>query len=398
MGTSRETHPYLLHMNLLIITDGITPFVIGGMQKHSFNLARELALLGHRVTLFHCVTGANKLPEREDLLAAFGEEAMSNIESICLRFPAPSWYPGHYLKESYLYSRMVYKRIEPRMAEFDFIYAKGFTAWYFLEQKKRGEKMPPVGIKFHGYEMFQPSVGWRMWMENRMLSRPVTWNNLHADVVFSYGGKITSLIESIGVDREKIIEIPTGIDARWISTSAPMPLHGCIHFCFIGRNERRKGISELNEAIKQLKDSNFQFHFIGPLPSSIQIKQANITYHGALREPAKIQAILDQCQVLVVPSHSEGMPNVIMEGMARGLAILATPVGAVEAIVDESTGWLVRPGSIEELTKCLAQILVISSEQLALKQQASLNKIKSFTWENIARHTANQIGRYRSGS
>jgi glycosyltransferase involved in cell wall biosynthesis len=84
--------------------------------------------------------------------------------------------------------------------------------------------------------------------------------------------------------------------------------------------------------------------------------------------------------------------------MARGLAILATPVGAVEAIVDESTGWLVSPGSIEELTKCLAQILVVPSEQLALKQQASLNRINSFTWENIARHTANQIGRYRSGS
>jgi hypothetical protein len=87
-------------MKILIITDGITPFVIGGMQKHSYNLALQLAVQGHRITLFHCVTGKNKLPEREEINNLFGAEAMKNLESICLRFPAPSWYPGHYFKES----------------------------------------------------------------------------------------------------------------------------------------------------------------------------------------------------------------------------------------------------------------------------------------------------------
>jgi len=381
-------------MNILIITDGITPFVIGGMQKHSYNLARNLALQGHRITLFHCVTGNNKLPEREDLISVFGEAAMKNLESICLRFPAPSWYPGHYLKESYIYSRMIFKRIESRLSEFDFIYAKGFTAWYFLEQKKRGTAMPPVGVKFHGYEMFQPPVGLRMRLENRLLAAPVKWNNQNADVVFSYGGKITSLIEEIGVPRQKIIEIPTGIDPEWISATLPPHKKTHLQFCFIGRNERRKGIEELHKAIRLLTERQFHFHFIGPIPGSAQLKLPQVTYHGALREANKIQEIMDQCQVLVTPSHSEGMPNVIMEGMARGLAIVATPVGAVSAVVDSQNGWLIEPGNVRELTDTLMSIIQSSPEEIGKKQIASLHRIASFTWENIARQTAESIAKF----
>jgi glycosyltransferase involved in cell wall biosynthesis len=319
---------------------------------------------------------------------------MKNLESICLRFPAPSWYPGHYLKESYLYSRMVYKRIESRIAEFDFIYAKGFTAWYFLEQKKRGVRMPPVGIKFHGYEMFQPPVGLRMRLENKMLSTPVKWNNRQADVVFSYGGKITSLIESLEVDRKKIIEIPTGIDPEWISATVPAYAEHRIQFCFIGRNERRKGIEELHKAIELLPANEFQFHFIGPIPGSTQLKQSNVKYHGALREANQIKEIMDQCQVLVTPSHSEGMPNVIMEGMARGLAIVATPVGAIESVVDNENGWLIQPGNVHELAGILTSIIASSQADIARKQEASLRRIASYTWDNIARQTAESIGKF----
>lgn len=100
--------------------------------------------------------------------------------------------------------------------------------------------MPPVGIKFHGYEMFQPPVGWRMRLENALLATPVKWNNAHADFVFSYGGKITPLIESLGVSSQRIVEIPTGIDPSWIRSKAELFSSGKVHFCFIGRNERRK--------------------------------------------------------------------------------------------------------------------------------------------------------------
>jgi glycosyltransferase involved in cell wall biosynthesis len=222
----------------------------------------------------------------------------------------------------------------------------------------------------------------------------VKWNNVHADVVFSYGGKISSLIESLGVDHKKIIEIPTGIDPAWIVRALPERSNNEIQFCFIGRNERRKGIHELHEAIKKMPESGFQFHFIGPIPSSTQLKRGYVKYHGALRGAEQIQAILDQCQVLVTPSHSEGMPNVIMEGMARGLAIVATPVGAVESVVDETNGWLIEPGNVNSLTQTLSTIIEMKTEEIQHKQQASLERIARFTWDNIAHRTIDSIGKF----
>jgi glycosyltransferase involved in cell wall biosynthesis len=43
------------------------------------------------------------------------------------------------------------------------------------------------------------------------------------------------------------------------------------------------------------------------------------------------------------------MPNVIMEGMARGLAVLTTDVGAISSVVNQDNGWFVKPGNSQDL-------------------------------------------------
>jgi glycosyltransferase involved in cell wall biosynthesis len=83
-----------------------------------------------------------------------------------------------------------------------------------------------------------------------------------------------------------------------------------------------------------------------------------------------------------------------MEGMARGLAIVATPVGAIESVVSDENGWLVEPGNVEAIAAALTNILESSPEELIRKRQASLLRITSFTWDNIARQTAESIGKF----
>ncbi len=377
-------------MKLLILTDGIQPFVIGGMQKHSFSLARQLAILGHQVTLVHCVASSAKLPDKQEIESAFGIEAMQNLEVIGFKFPAPSWYPGHYLKESYIYSRQVYDKLKDRLSDFDFIYAKGFTAWYFLEQKSKGKALPKIGLKFHGYEMFQKPANLKMRLHNWMLSGPTKWNNVHADYIFSYGGKITQILKDLGIVRDAIIEIPTGIDEAWIQKGHQSETRR--DFVFIGRFERRKGVEEINHALQSLiGKKNFHFHFIGPIPPSVKIKSDQITYHGSISDKNEIRSILDRCGVLVTPSHSEGMPNVIMEGMARGLAVLTTDVGAISSVVNQENGWFVTPGDAEGLKNQIQEIIELTDDQLRTKQESSLKRIREFTWEKIGELTAARI-------
>jgi glycosyltransferase involved in cell wall biosynthesis len=80
-----------------------------------------------------------------------------------------------------------------------------------------------------------------------------------------------------------------------------------------------------------------------------------------------------------------------MEAMARGLAVLATPVGAVESIVDEANGWLIEPGDSRVIVQSLNNISEMDRGSLLLKQLNSLNKIKLLTWDSIARETTSRI-------
>jgi glycosyltransferase involved in cell wall biosynthesis len=376
-------------MKVALLTDGIMPFVVGGMQKHSHYLAAFLARQGVEVVLLHCVHTAN-IPEREEVLKALDLPNDASIEIIGRRFPRMGNMPGHYLRESYADSIEVFKFLKPRLNEFDVIYSKGFTAWELLNRKRKGLQTPPVAVKFHGYEMFQYTPGIQGIFSRWLLRGPVTFCNKNADFVYSYGGKITDLITQLGVPRNHVIEVPTGIAASWCR-SEPLPTTaGAVRrFVFVGRYERRKGIEELHSMLGSMPEEiAFEFHFIGPIPPSKKIKNSRIVYHGQLKATEDIQAILDASHVLVTPSYAEGMPNVIMEGMARGLAVIATDVGAVSAQVDAQNGWLIEAANEEALRVAFEQALYLSAASLDAMRMASAEKVRrTFTWEQVIQQT-----------
>jgi glycosyltransferase involved in cell wall biosynthesis len=380
-------------LKLAILTDGIFPFAIGGMQKHSFYLAKFLVQQGVDVTLVHCVT-QGKVPTRDQVLATMELSEAPNLRIIGFKFPKAGWLPGHYVKENYLYSIQIFEELKSPWNEFDFIYAKGFSAWHLLNKKRKGKNLPPIGVKFHGYEMFQPAPSFRVKMEHYLLRGPVKFNNINADYIFSYGGKISELVrKEFKTNLSNIIELPTGIEAAWCIDAPVEKVNLIRKFIFIGRFERRKGVEELNQVLRSLpKETPFSFDFIGPIPPSQYIKDDRIIYHGKMMEKEKIQAILDQCDVLVTPSHSEGMPNVIMEGMARGLAVIATDVGAVAAQVNEENGWLIQPANIAALKKSILEAIECSDAVLLGKRNTSLERVKNqFTWEEVAKETLEKI-------
>ncbi len=372
-------------MKIILLSDGITPFVTGGMQRHSANLVKYFTLAGLEVDLVHCVSQLQNLPTDDEVNESlFGINSTIKLSKIItLRFPKPGKIPGHYIRNSYKYSKDIFNFVN--WSEYDFVYAKGFCGWYYMKQKKKGVNLPPIGVKFHGYEMFQQNNSITQKLKAQLLKKATIWNNEHADFVFSYGGRITDLIkQNLNVPSSKIIEMTSGIDKEWIRKDRFESKNEVTKFVFIGRNEKRKGIEELNEAIQFLlkhKLLDFEFHFIGPIPKINQIQHKSIIYYGELNDKSQIIKILDQMDVLVCPSHSEGMPNVILEGMARGLAIIATDVGSVNQLVDNSVGMLIQPFKKEELITALNVMIKSSSEQLIKLKTAAIQRTQNqFEW------------------
>ncbi len=382
-------------MKVLLLTDGITPFVIGGMQKHSNGIAKELLKAGVELTLVHCVYEGQRLPSNDEVKESLGAKIDDKLNVLSFRFPKGGGMPGHYLKSSYSFSHDIYQAVEPTLNSFDFIYAKGFTPWYFIHQKTKGRKMPPIGVKFHGYEMFQHGGTISMRLKKWLLKGPTKWISQNADYVFSYGSKVTDLILEVGVPMKNIVEIPSGISEEWFTEKRKETISGH-RFIFIGRYERRKGIEELMEVLKQIPPKDgVTFEFIGPIPHSKRLLRSDIVYHGEVKDMNELMKILDDCNILICPSHSEGMPNVILEAMARGLFILATDVGATNVLVkDGENGKLIQPGNKHELLSAINSIKEKSPAELAAKGMIGRNYAREkFSWSTIAAQLVEEVAK-----
>ncbi|MDO9551115.1 glycosyltransferase family 4 protein [Rhodonellum sp.] len=372
-------------MKISLLTDGIYPYVMGGMQKHSYFLAKHLAQKGVEIDLYHFVPVSNS-----NLEAPFSAEELAYINIINLEYPAKKRFPGHYLYERYLYSKAILNQLNQRPLP-DFIYAKGFSGWAILKSREFRKKKIPIGVNFHGYEMFQRWPDLKTGLKLQILKAPVKYTMAQADFLFSYGGKISEIISKKGFE-DKIIEIPTGIGSEWLRETLGERKDQKIRFVFVGRSERRKGIVELNKVLTSSGFQNFEFHFVGPIPESDRLIKEDIIYHGALSNQQEIKSVLDQMDVLVCPSYSEGMPNVIMEGMARGLVIIATDVGAVNMLVDEANGWVIKGDIITGIKDAIIKAINVDDKSLMKMKWKSINKVKeSFTWEEVIKTTISKI-------
>lgn len=155
---------------------------------------------------------------------------------------------------------------------------------------------------------------------------------------------------------------------------------GAIRIVSVGRVVEKKGYDDLLSALAQLPDTlDWGFEHIGggALEDTMQARAerlgiaARITWQG--RQPqSAVKALLAQADVFVLASKiatdgdRDGLPNVLMEAQALGVACLSTAVSAIpELITEGETGLLVPPGDPD----ALAAGLVTLSTDGALRER-----------------------------
>ena len=106
--------------------------------------------------------------------------------------------------------------------------------------------------------------------------------------------------------------------------------------------------------------------------------------------------------IFVLPSLSEGFPNVILEAMAAGLPIISSNVGGVPDIIqDEVNGLLVEPMNSKEIAEKV--LFILTNEELRKKIVIN-NKIKvqNYSLEsvisNLERVYLNAINNHKSNN
>lgn len=138
---------------------------------------------------------------------------------------------------------------------------------------------------------------------------------------------------------------------------------------YAGHCKKAKGVYELVQACKEL--GNVRLVLAGHIKEVIRKDLEELTNHEPWLEmlgPVPHEEVLKrmkQCGVFVLPSYTEGFPNVILEGMACGCAIVATSVGAIPEMIGEENGkhygLLVPPQNVESLKTAIGKLLTDKS-------------------------------------
>lgn len=138
-----------------------------------------------------------------------------------------------------------------------------------------------------------------------------------------------------------------------------------VHILFLGRIGERKGVPQLGEALHRMRHiEGWRATIAGDgeveaaRAKSVALGTADRVAFPGWVGPETVASLIASADVLVLPSFAENLPMSVIEGMASGLAVVTTPVGAVEDIIThEQSGLLVPPGDVAALTEALTRLV-----------------------------------------
>lgn len=172
---------------------------------------------------------------------------------------------------------------------------------------------------------------------------------------------------------------------------------GPLRILFVGRLSPGKNADVLLEAMRRLKNDNVPALCTivghGPERSALETfcrvhaLEETVRFTGGLPFNAVLNQ-LEQADVLVLVSETEGWPKVIAEAMAFGLVCIASDRGLAPQMLADNRGFVLPPRSPEALACRLKEIAAQDSESRQAMRRAAAQWAHQFTVENMMR----QIG------
>ena len=190
------------------------------------------------------------------------------------------------------------------------------------------------------------------------------------DGVVAVSEEVCSRLLQAGVKAERVRLIRNGVLERQFA----VPCANCeagpgrrdhVRVGLVGRLAPEKAIDLFLQSARAVVSNHPKTQFViagdGPDRAALQEQtgqlglEANVTFAGRQENMPAFYASLD---VLASSSRQEGLPVALLEGMASGLPVAATRVGAVpEAVLDGETGLLVPPGDPLALAAALEKLI-----------------------------------------
>jgi len=193
-------------------------------------------------------------------------------------------------------------------------------------------------------------------------------------VLFQNSDDVKTFIDNKLVNQNKTQIVPgSGIDTdRFSPDFCTTKKEETIRFLMIGRLLKDKGVYEYVAAARNIlqKNNKVEFHLLGEIdnqnPSAIKkeelenwIQNGSIFYHEHTKDT---RPFICNADCVVLPSYREGMPRVILEGLAMGKPCITTDApGCKDAVVDGESGFICKTANVASLEQKLQEFILLDN-------------------------------------
>ncbi len=159
---------------------------------------------------------------------------------------------------------------------------------------------------------------------------------------------------------------------------------------FAGRPVLQKGLGDLLKALALLGDYDWTLTIVGEIPKEISMSDfifyERVRLIGAISNDS-MPCLLNSHSILVVPSHYENFGNIIIEGLACGIVIIASRTGGIKNLIKHMyNGLSFEPQNYIQLSDRIKFIFEHPQIVEEISKNALLSSIQ-YDWKNIIAQT-----------
>ena len=350
-----------------------SPF-FGGPERQMIELAKTLRREKRNVETFFA-----SFAENGNARPFFDEAVQAGFESLMLQNDMPHlWAAAKELTRLF------------REKQIDLALLHGHKARMVGYWAARKDQIPCIGVS-RGWT----TENWKIKIYNRLDK----WMHRRMDhVVCVSQGQAEKVIRS-GTPRERITVIHNAIRTERFKEISPPEYRQKLERLFpvapkfilgdAGRLSPEKGFDLLITATANLVKEGIPVGLVifgeGFLREPLQKQIDALGVSDSVRLPGftdELDQFMPHFDVFVQSSHTEGLPNVLLEAMAARTAVVATEVGGTnEVIVEGETGLMVPPNQTDQLTKAIQTVLQDDSLRHLMGENGRKRVEEQFTFE-----------------
>lgn len=366
----------------------------GGMSVYVLELSRWLGHLGHQVDIFTCIR-----MDAADTLNLFPNVRLVHLKPGNVAAVTKAQLP---LQLDAVFEALESYRRNHALV-YDLIHSHYWLAGLVGVMAQRRWNCPHVTM-FHTLARVKNSTASGENEPKRRIERERRLAEAVDMIVVPATRERGNLIQLYEADARKIAVIPCGVNLDLFKPLDRMSCrrrlgihpHGSIAL-YVGRFAPLKGIDALLGAVADLKNAKRSIHLVvaggdGPdAPGTRELVQQvkmlgiedRVTFAGRI-EQKRLPLYYSACDLLVVPSHYESFGLVVLEALACGRPVVATPVGAVETFIQPGVnGMIVDKPTRAMVARGIARVLD-QSHEAPMGADRIRDAVIQHSWQRIA--------------